>query len=467
MNAIRSAAAAVFVVLLGGCAGTLADKGFSDVATQAEAQLAKKPVWVRTEADALAVRERTAKLLARPLTADSAVEVALFNNRGLQAKFASLGIGAADLARAQLPDPPGFTYARLTRGDELEIERALSLGVLSLLTLPVRAAIEHRQFEQTKLVAVQDIFALAAQTRRAFFEAIAAQQLADYMDQADTAAGAGAELAKRMAEVGNWSLLAYLRQQAFSAETAMLRARTRLAAGGARERLIRHLGLFGRDLDFKLPATLPDLPAAPAPMEETERRALAERLDIRAARERVSGLASSFGLTQATRFFNVIEGTYVRNSETGRPLQTGYEVHIEVPIFDFGEANVVRAEAVYWEAINRLADTALNARSTVRETHATYRTMFDIATRYRDEILPMRRRISEDIVYRYNAMQVSVFDLLADSRDQINAVMAAIEAQRDFWIADTDLQFVILADTGSAATVVRAAPGGRAAGAGH
>jgi outer membrane protein TolC len=37
-------------------------------------------------------------------------------------------------------------------------------------------------------------------------------------------------------------------------------------------------------------------------------------------------------------------------------------------------------------------------------------------------------------------MLASTFELLAESREQLAAVNAAIAAQRDFWIAETKLQ---------------------------
>ena len=45
---------------------------------------------------------------------------------------------------------------------------------------------------------------------------------------------------------------------------------------------------------------------------------------------------------------------------------------------------------------------------------------------------------------RYNGMLIGVFELLADSRDQIASVSAAINAQQQFWLADAALQATIV-----------------------
>jgi outer membrane protein TolC len=82
----------------------------------------------------------------------------------------------------------------------------------------------------------------------------------------------------------------------------------------------------------------------------------------------------------------------------------------------------------------------VRARSEVREAYAAYRTAYDIARHYRDEVVPLRKQISDEVLLRYNGMLASVFELLADSREQLASVNAAIDTQRDFWIAETQLQ---------------------------
>ena len=49
--------------------------------------------------------------------------------------------------------------------------------------------------------------------------------------------------------------------------------------------------------------------------------------------------------------------------------------------------------------------------------------------------MPLRKRIADENLLRYNGMLIGVFELLADARAQIASVNASIEALRDFWIA--------------------------------
>ncbi|WP_119423029.1 TolC family protein [Desertibaculum subflavum] len=446
-NVSKAAGALAALLLLSACAGEITERGLADVSAVTEEKVGRKVDWQRDDAAREAARARVRALLARPVDADAAVELAFLNSRGLQADLAEIGIAAADLAAASRPPNPGFSFARTTAGGVREIERTLTGDVLGLLTWPIAAKIEERRFEQATWAVAGDVLRKAAETRRAWFRAVAAAQVADYVAQAKEAAEAQAELARRMARAGNFSALDQAREQAFYAETTAALARARLMADGEKLRLARLLGLWGEDLGFKLPPRLPDLPEQPMPGGELEQKAIAERLDIRRAQKEVAGLADSLGLTHITRFVNLLEASYLRNKEEGSPRETGYEIHIEVPIFDFGSARVAKAEAVYQQGVDRLAEIAIGARTEVRETYAGYRTALDLARHWRQEIVPVRQRISEEMLLRYNGMLVSVFELLSDSRDQIAAVISAIEAQRDFWLAETDLRFALITDT--------------------
>jgi outer membrane protein TolC len=96
------------------------------------------------------------------------------------------------------------------------------------------------------------------------------------------------------------------------------------------------------------------------------------------------------------------------------------------------------------QAVNRLAEKAVNVRSQAREAYAAYRASYDIASRYQRDVLPLRKTVSDEMMLRYGAMQVDVFSLLNDARQRIAATVAAAEARRDFWIADADLSAAIV-----------------------
>jgi outer membrane protein TolC len=438
--------------LLAGCAGFSEDGGFGRVEQAVAERSAAQAKWVRSAEDADSVRTRVQELLAQPLSAEYAVQVALLNNPGLQARYAELGIAEAELVQASRWSGPTWSFARLKRGDEVEREASVFFDVLGLISIPLSTRAQEKRFEAAQRRAAAEAVDLAFATRRAWLEAVAAAQVARYMEDVRLAAEASADLARRMAQTGNWPFLTMAREQAFYAEATAQLARARQAEVAAREELTRRMGLWGADIGYALPDRLPDLPESAREGGDLEAQALARRLDVQAARRDAESLAASLGLTKTTRFLNLLEVGALRNQEDDGPVQRGWEVELRVPIFDFGGARTARAEHQYTQAVNRVADTAIRARSEVRESYSAYRTAFDLARHYRDEIVPLRKRISEEMLLRYNGMLSSVFELLADSRATVASVNAYVEAQRDFWIAETNLQMALTSGSPGAGT---------------
>lgn len=457
MSAAHRLLAAAAVLLLGGCATFSDDGGTRGVGDALNSRgITQQAPWIKSEADAGRAADAVRRLLAQPLTADAAVEIALLNNRSLQATWAELGIAESDLVQAGRLRNPGFSFGRVHRADVVEYERAFIFDLLGLITMPLRTQLERERFATVQGRVTADILQVAADTRRAWVSAVAAQQAASYAEQVQAAAEAAAELARRMARAGNFSRLDQAREQAFYAEATTQLARARQQALAERERLTRLMGLWGDDTAYRLPERLPELPKALGEINDLEKRALQQRLDVQGALQEATNIANSLGLTKATGWFSLLEAKYIRNSESGEPRQTGYEIELRLPIFDSGSARLKRAELQYQQAANRAADLAVRARSEVREAHGAWRTAYDLARHYRDEVVPLRTRISEETLLRYNGMLMSVFELLAESRQQVGAVINAIEAQRDFWIADATLQFAIHGRSPGAI----AAPGG-------
>ena len=437
---MRLALSALASLLLTGCASFSTDGGFGAVQQLTQERTGHSPTYQATPQQGELARPRVAELLQLPLSADSAVEIAFLGHRELQASFAELGIAESDRVRAGRLSNPSIRVGRLSGTGGAEIDRAVMFDVLGLLTMPVARGIEQRRFEQTQLRAAQAAVGVAAEARRAFFSAVAAQQLAGYAAQVKDAADASSELARRMAQAGNFSPLAQMREQAFQVDATLQLQRAAQHAVAERERLIRALGLGSEQLGFRLPERLPDLPQAPAQPQDAEQTAMNQRLDVLSARRDTEATAQSLGLTRATRFINALHVGYQNQSTTGETRRDGYEIELELPLFDFGTARVARAEAIYMQSVHRTAQVALNARSEVRESYSAYRTAYEVARVYRDDVVPLRKRISDENLLRYNAMLSSVFELLADAREQIAGVTGAVEALRDHWIAETDLQ---------------------------
>ena len=462
----RLLAVLVSAAVLGGCASFSPDGGFATVERTTKERLGKDVQWARSEADQDRIAERVTELLSKPLSVDDAVQVALLNNRGLQASFQELGINEAELVQAGRLPNPGFSFGRMSKGDEREIERGLHFNLARLIAMPLIGQMEARRFEQTKGMVAMTVLSLAAETRKAYYNALATEETVRYMRQVMQAAEASAELARRMQQVGNFTKLQRAREQVFYADAAQNLARAEQAQRASRERLTRLLGAWGAQTQFTLPERLPDLPKDVLDLPDIERTAMAQRLDVQGAKLAAEQTARNLGLTRSTRFINVLELGLMRNSSNEAPTQRGWEIGIELPLFDWGGARVAKAEAVYMQTVHRAAETAVNARSEVREAYGAYRSAYDIARHQRDEVVPLNQRIGEENVLRYNGMLIGVFELLADARSQIASVNGSIQALRDFWIAQADLDMALIGKP-SLAAAAGPAMAAEAAGAPH
>lgn len=478
----------------GGCAQFSADGGMLLLKDIASDELQKDIVKIEDQADAEHVRDRVNSLLSGTLSVDEAVQIALLNNRALQAAFNELGVSEAQMIEASLPPSPTFSLARLSAGGlVLEIERNVLQNILGLVTLPRRREIAEDQFQQAQLRATNEILKTAAETRRNYYRAVAAGQTVILLKRARVAAESLSDLATKLGETGSLGRINQARQHEFYAQVSQQLAIAILRHRSERDRLARLMGLWGDDINFRLPDALKSLPPRPMRRDDIEAQAISSRVDLQLARLQLATLAKSFGLTRATRFINVLEVRGMSNTEWERVIETdyelvggnlvrtdtpvteklswrGFEVEFQVPIYDFGEARTRGAAESYRQAVNLLADKAINVRGEAREAYQAYRGTYDIAKLYDGKLVPLRNIISEEMLLQYNGMLSDLFELLVDARSRNQTNIAAIEALREFWLATVDLQVAVVGgggmrgSMGEAGGQMAAADGG---GAGH
>jgi outer membrane protein TolC len=469
-SVFKLAAVIAAVLALAGCASVNIDQAVQDTNDKTGAFTQGKLALNRTEAQRQAASKSSAELLASPLTMDGAVQLALANSPAMQTLLAQ---SWADMARANQAGRianPLFTFERTTKGSELELGRLLSFGLLDLLTLPQRQSIAQSQIAQARVQLTVNVVSQVTQVRQAWVRAVAAKQSLEYAGQVNASAEASAELARRMQQVGNFNKLQRARQQVFYADATAQLASSQHVATATREELVRQLGLTDTQAaQLMLPDRLPDLPKAPLDAAAVSSLATQERLDVQVARGQLDTAGKAQGLNLLTSIVDVelgIRRDTVANTATGTSEpRRGYELGIRLPIFDWGNARRDAMSGQSLAAANRYETAVRGATSQLRESYSAYRTAHDVARHYRDEIVPLRKTIAEENVLRYNGMLISVFELLADNRSQINSVLGAINAYQQFWLADAALAASMI---GKPTTMMMAAPmSAGAASAGH
>ncbi len=429
---------------LGGCATFSKDGGFGAVQEATQKHIKQEVVWPKTESERSKVTERVNELLSKRLNVEQAVQVALLNNKGLQADFYNLGISESDLVQASRLPNPKFSMLYTRNDGDYKIEQILTFNIFSLLTMPKMQEIERQRFVQTQKKTAFEVIKIANHTRIAYFNAVAATEQVRYSAQVKESAEASAELARRMVKAGNFNKLQQAREQSFYADAALDYASATNKQVSAYEALSRLLGVSVNQ--FNLEERLPDLPKSLTELQPFEKAAFEQRLDLQAIRLETDALAKQLGLTKTTRFINVLEigPARVLEGRRGDPYKKGVELSFELPIFDWGTARVARAESIYMQSVNRAAQLAINAQSEIREAYNTYRTNYDVTKHIRDEIVPLRKKILQENQLRYNGMLISPFELFGDARAQVTSVKSYIESLREFWVADSTLQMTLI-----------------------
>ncbi len=468
-----------------------ADAGFLNVSAEtAAATKGKETVWIQNSEQAYAVASRVHGLVhKKTIGADTAVQVALLNNRGLQAAYANLGMSAAEAWQQTMLENPKVSIGLLGIGaPELGLLRAVegmvAKNILALATQKRRVEIADTRFRQAQMVAINETLRIAAETRRAWINAVAAFETVTYLNQAKLAADAASELARKLGESGALAKAGQAREHAFYAELTGQSAEARLAAKLAKEELTRLMGLWGSEVDYFVPDRLPSLPKRTASKDGIEGEALRNRVDLRIAKLELEATAQSYGLTEATRYVTDLE--IISGFEAEREIETEYELvggtleetrsrettvtpQIELefvlPIFDSGKARLRKAELAYMQAANLLAQKAVNIRSEARSAYTAYRSTHDIARHYQNAVLPLRVAIEEEALLTYNGMITNTFELLADTRARINTLLLAVGARKNFWLAEANLAAAIYgggaeATGGTTSTSVADAGGG-------
>lgn len=451
-----------FPLLLGACAAAVPGAylepkaGFANVASQTSVAIGKRTAFAETQAENDALRKQVRGMVhGKTLSADTAVQVALLNNRGLQASYANVGLSAAEAWQQATPVNPVVSIGVLGIGAaELGVYRAIegliTTNLLEAKTRKQRVALADVNFRAAQLEAVNDTLSLANQTRQAWINSVAAFETVSYLSRAKATSDAGSELARRLGETGALNKAGQAREHAFNAEIAGQLAQARLNATRAKENLTRLMGLWGAEVNYYVPDALPTLPRSVGRMTAVEAKALRNRVDLRVAKLGLEAQAAAFGLTDQTRLvtdLELIAGFEAEREAEGSEIATETTPQIElefaIPIYDTGKARMRKAELMYLQAANALAEKAVNVRSEARGAQAAYLASHRIALHYRDVLVPLRETVEEEALLSYNGMITSTFELLTDVRQKLGASLEAADAKRDFYLAQADLTAAI------------------------
>ena len=390
--------------------------------------------------DATALQGNARSLLTEELTVERAVQVALLNNRGLQATLRELGMSQAEFDQALLLKNPVVHGEVRFPGRPLEI--GLSQDVTDVFLRPLRKRVAAAHVRKARLSVAQSVLDLAAVVRSAFYSLQAATQALAMSAEIAEASRASAELAQRQHLAGNTSALTLESSEAIYDEARLDLAQRKVETVAAREQLNRLMGGVGAEADWRVAHHLPDLPEQEPSVEGMESLALTSRLDLAASEAEALAGREGVPLARSGRWPSLSLGVHLeREPEGNRTI--GPSLEISLPLFDRGQAVTAGARARLEQSLDRRAALEVDVRSDVRSAHAHLSAAREKLLYYRDVVIPRRERSVAETPREYNFMLVGVYQLVQAKREEIQARSAHIEAQRDYWLARTELEHAV------------------------
>jgi cobalt-zinc-cadmium efflux system outer membrane protein len=442
-TSIRALGIAV-AVALGGCASTSPRPAFDEVARTVEQRSGHRVRWDQGTPDDRRAAEAIDGLLAHELTVDAAVQVALLSSPSLRSKFEELSIAQADLVQAGLLKNPVFGIGRTAWDAEhldINLFATVEQDLLSLLTLPLRKRVARAELEAAKLDVADHVLDVASEVREGFYRLQAAEQVVGMRALVERASEASAELARRQREAGTMSDLAMNTQLGLAAQTTLDRRRAEGEAAVLREALNKKMGLWGARTAWRVSPRLPELPSEEAALDRLETVAIAQRLDIGAARRNVEAIGHALTLAKTTRWTGTVDVAVVVGRLRGsRHFSFGPSVAVEIPLFDQRQAQIARLEAFKRQSENDLDALGIDVRADVRAARSRLVTARAIAEDYRATVVPLREKIVHFSQQQYDAMLLGVYQLIQAKQSEFDAYREYIEALRDYWMARSDLE---------------------------
>ncbi len=393
------------------------------------------------------IDDHVRQLLARPLDAETAVSIALQNNRTLRADLRQLGVARGQLVQAGLLPNPHLELEKPVE-PEVSYEVGVELNLTDVMLAPLRGRAAAAQLDAERYRAAAAVLELGLEVRSAFFAARAAQQRLALAQQSLDALAASRDAARALERAGNISKLPLANQEAHYERTRVLVAAVELEVTTTRERLQRLMGLHGKDTGWKIAGNLAVVPESAPEVRGVEGRAVEKSLHLAEARSRLEALARQSGLSRTEGWLPDIEVSGraaelsgAQGGHGGRRYGAG--VTLSIPLFDRKQGNTAGLAAQFDSSLERYHATAVEIRSVAREAEARLVSARARAQHYEAVILPAQKRLTRETLLQFNAMQVGIFQLLVARREELDVELAYVDALRDFWTAAARMEAIL------------------------
>jgi cobalt-zinc-cadmium efflux system outer membrane protein len=434
---LRSLAAAVglSLLLVSGCASGMS-RDFARLQELTDMPLPSK----LGEADAEPTPE-LAQLLEGPLDVDTAVEIAILNNRDMRATLRELGVERGMLLAARgVPNPTVEVELAPERDSDVELRAEYEIS--ELILAPLRAKVARSELDAARYHAAIELVVLGYRVRAAFWAMAGARERLAVAQRRLDALAAARDAAIALSEAGSINQLESASKIVGYERARLSVATLELELASRREALQRLLGLHGEQAGWQIDGSLPLLPEAPPTTTDLENRAIAASLELAAGRSDLEALADQTGLERTEGWMPGVAIDYhalvggPSDSPQSSGVRSGAGISVSVPLFNQNRGRTRAAEAAFDGRLERHVGMSVDIRSQARELSNRLRATHGAARHIVEVVLPAQQRVLDETVLQYNAMQLGVFELLAAEQAVLDVELAELDARIDYWTTD-------------------------------
>ena len=388
--------------------------------------------------DRAASEAHVAELLAAPLTASNAIQVAFLRNPQVLEAYARLGLSQADVVAASRVANPVLSGSFITGAGERQVIGGIGQSLTDLLLLSARKRLATGEYERAQQLIAASLFNLVRDTEAAWYRYVSAEQVSAMREAVANSAGVAATLAERFFEAGNVSELELTLTRAGGAQARLAALRAGADARAAKYELQQRMGLSGNP-EWRAVSELPAPVAVTEAADPLAALARDRRADLVAARQEIALLDDALRVVKRWRWLGTFEVGVERERGTDARVLTGPTLALALPIFNQGQAGIARAEAQLEQGRARLGALEASADSAVRLGLERLAVAYEVAEEYRQSLVPQHELIVTRQQERQNFMFIGQFELLLSKQQQYDTYQGYLEAVRDYWLARVDL----------------------------
>jgi cobalt-zinc-cadmium efflux system outer membrane protein len=381
------------------------------------------------------------QMLTGPLDVDTAVEIAILNNRDMRATLRELGVERGMLIDARAVPNPIVEFELAPERDS-DFELRAEYEISELILAPLRAKVARSELDAARYEAAVELVTLGYHVRAAYRSLQGARERLAIAQRRLDALAAARDAAIALADAGAYNQLESASKIVSYERSRLSVATLELELAERREELQRLLGLHGEQAGWKIDDALPPLPEAPPTTTELENQAISASLELAASRSELEALANRTGLSRTEGWMPHIEVDY--HALVGAPpsspnvgtVRSGGGISLSVPLFNQKRGQTRAAEAAFDGRLERHIGMTVDIRSTARELGNRLRAHHGAARHIATVVLPAQRRVLDETLLQYNAMQLGVFELLAAEQAVLDVELAELAARADYWTTD-------------------------------